>query len=106
MLRLDYLDSGGVNVIGFFVQPLDDARCRVWSSLWRDDVAGDPDRAAQVADFEVAVINEDLRVQEAYGDLRLPLDPTIEVHTRADRTTLQLRRILADVVAAAAELSG
>jgi phenylpropionate dioxygenase-like ring-hydroxylating dioxygenase large terminal subunit len=101
MLRLDYLDSGGVNVIGFFVQPLDDEHCRIWSSLWRDDVAGDAARAQRVADFEVAVIEEDLRLQATYRDLRLPLDATTEVHTRADRATLQLRRILADFVAAA-----
>jgi phenylpropionate dioxygenase-like ring-hydroxylating dioxygenase large terminal subunit len=108
MLRLDYLDTGGVNVIGFFVQPLDERHCRIWSSLWRNDVGGDPDRAQQVADFEVAVINEDLRLQATYHDMRLPLDPTIEVHTRADRTTLQLRRILADFVAACGppQLSG
>jgi phenylpropionate dioxygenase-like ring-hydroxylating dioxygenase large terminal subunit len=101
MLRLDYLDSGGVNVIGFFVQPLDEERCRIWSSLWRDDVGGDPVRAREVADFEVAVINEDLRLQATFRDLSLPLDVTAEVHTRADRTTLHLRRILGDLVAAA-----
>jgi hypothetical protein len=28
----------------------------------------------------------------------LPLDPQAEVHTRADRTTLELRRVLADLV--------
>jgi phenylpropionate dioxygenase-like ring-hydroxylating dioxygenase large terminal subunit len=102
MLRLDYLDSGGINVIGFFLQPLDESRCRIWSSLWRDDIGGDPARAGQLADFEVAVINEDLRLQATYRDLTLPLDPTVEVHTRADRTTLELRRILAELVRAAA----
>jgi phenylpropionate dioxygenase-like ring-hydroxylating dioxygenase large terminal subunit len=104
MLRLEYLDSGGVNIIGFFVQPVDAEHCRIWSSLWRNDVAGDPARARAVADFEVAVINEDLRLQATYQDVRLPLDPTLEVHTRADRTTLQLRRILADVVKAGGDI--
>jgi phenylpropionate dioxygenase-like ring-hydroxylating dioxygenase large terminal subunit len=104
MLRLEYLDSGGVNVIGFFVQPVDAEHCRIWSSLWRNDVSGDPARARAVAAFEVAVINEDLRLQATYRDVRLPLDPTVEVHTRADRTTLQLRRILADLVRAGGEI--
>jgi phenylpropionate dioxygenase-like ring-hydroxylating dioxygenase large terminal subunit len=99
MLRLDYLDSGGINIIGFFIQPLDESRCRIWSSLWRDDVGGDERRAKEVAAFEVAVINEDLRLQETYRDLRLPLDVRTEVHTRADRTTLELRRVLAELVA-------
>ncbi len=48
--------------------------------------------------FEVAVLEEDLRVQEAYDELVLPLDPTAELHTRADRSTLELRRIIADLV--------
>ena len=49
-------------------------------------------------DFEMAVLREDLLVQEAYDHLVLPLHPTAEVHTRADRTTLELRRLLADLV--------
>ena len=48
----------------------------------------------------VEVLQEDLRVQEAYYDLVLPLSPTAEVHTRADRATLELRRVLGDLVAA------
>jgi hypothetical protein len=54
----------------------------------------------EAVDFEVAVLREDLRVQEAYDELVLPLSPTAEVHTRADRTTLELRRVLSDLVAA------
>jgi hypothetical protein len=50
--------------------------------------------------FEVAVLREDLHIQEAFDNLALPLERTAEVHTRADRTTLELRRMLADLVAA------
>ena len=38
---------------------------------------------------------------EAFDELVLPLAPNAEVHTRADRTTLELRRVLADLVGAA-----
>jgi hypothetical protein len=55
---------------------------------------------AESVAFEVEVLQEDLRVQEAYHDLVLPLHPTAEVHTRADRATLELRRVLSDLVAA------
>jgi Vanillate O-demethylase oxygenase C-terminal domain len=48
--------------------------------------------------FEVAVVHEDLAVQERYDRLALPLDPRVEMHTRADRSTLELRRMLADLV--------
>lgn len=52
----------------------------------------------QAIDFEVAVVSEDLALQSRYEDLALPLDVTREVHTRADRTTLELRRVLSDFV--------
>jgi hypothetical protein len=50
---------------------------------------------------EHPVLREDLRVQEADDVLVLPLTPTAEVHSRADRTTLERRRVLSDLVAMA-----
>jgi hypothetical protein len=85
-------------VIGSFIQPQTDETCRLFTTLWRDDLEGDVGRMAEAVDFELAVLREDLRVQEAYHELVLPLDPTAEVHTRADRATLELRRLLADLV--------
>ena len=68
--------------------------------MWRDDLSGDRARMAEAVEFEVAVLREDLRIQESFHELVLPLEPTAEVHTRADRTTLELRRVLSDLVAA------
>jgi vanillate O-demethylase monooxygenase subunit len=99
-LRIDFVDAGGSNVIGFFIQPETDETCRLFTTLWRDDLNGDAARMDEAVAFEVAVLREDLRIQEAYHELVLPLDPTAEVHTRADRATLELRRVLADLVAA------
>jgi phenylpropionate dioxygenase-like ring-hydroxylating dioxygenase large terminal subunit len=99
-LRIDFVEAGGTNVIGFFIQPETDDSCRLFTTLWRDDLDCDARRMAEAVGFEVAVLREDLVVQEAFHDLVLPLSPTAEVHTRADRTTLELRRILADLVAA------
>jgi phenylpropionate dioxygenase-like ring-hydroxylating dioxygenase large terminal subunit len=101
-LRIDFLDAGGTNVIGFFLQPESDEACRIYSTLWRNDLGGDEEAMAKAVKFEVEVIGEDLRIQEAYDDLVLPLDPTTELHTRSDRSTLELRRLLADLVAEAA----
>ncbi len=106
VLRLDFLDSGGTNVIGFFLQPETERSSRIFSTIWRDDVDHDPERMRSAVEFEVKVVEEDLAVQEAYDVLALPLDPTAEVHTRADRTTLELRRMLAELVEAAAALTG
>lgn len=101
VLRLDYLDTGGTNVIGFFLQPETEDSCRVYSTIWRDDLGGEPGRMADAVAFEVRVVKEDLALQDTFDVRDFPLDPTIEVHTRADRSTLELRRMLADLVAAA-----
>jgi vanillate O-demethylase monooxygenase subunit len=99
-LRIDFVDAGGSNVIGFFIQPETNETCRLFTTLWRDDLDGDQTRMAEAIAFELEVLREDLRIQEAYHELVLPLDPTAEVHTRADRATLELRRVLAQLVAA------
>ncbi len=98
-LAIEFLDAGGTNVIGFFLVPVDDETVRIYSSLWRDDLGGSPQRMREAIDFEIAVVEEDLRLQSRFEILELPLDITAEVHTRADKTTVELRRILADFVA-------
>lgn len=98
-LRIDYEEAGGTNVIDFHVQPVDEDTCRIYSSIHRNDLGGDEGRLAEALSFERKILDEDLRLQEQYVDRRLPLDPTIEVHVKADRMTLELRRILAELVA-------
>ena len=98
-LRIDFVEARGTNVIGFFIQPETTESCRLFTTLWRDDLSGDRARMAEAVEFEVAVLREDLRIQESFHELVLPLEPTAEVHTRADRTTLELRRVLSDLVA-------
>jgi len=93
-LRLDFLDAGGTNTIILAVQPETAERCRIYSSLFRNDLGGDEAAMAEAVDYEVRILEEDLAIQEALDDLRLPLDPQAEVHTRADRITLELRRAL------------
>jgi vanillate O-demethylase monooxygenase subunit len=97
-LRIDFVEAGGTNVIGFFIQPETAETCRLFTTLWRDDLAGDDRRMAEAVDFEVAVLREDLLIQQSFHELVLPLEPTAEVHTRVDRTTLELRRVLSDLV--------
>ncbi|MHB1087816.1 MAG: Rieske 2Fe-2S domain-containing protein [Acidimicrobiales bacterium] len=103
-LAIEFLDAGGTNVIGFFLAPVDDETVRIYSSLWRDDLEGSEARMREAIDFEIAVVEEDLRLQSRFEVLTLPLDITDEVHTRADRTTVELRRILSDFVAAVGEV--
>ncbi len=98
-LRLDFLDAGGANVVAFFVQPETAEECRLYTLLYRDDTAGDAAAMAEAVAYQEAVMAEDLLVQERYEDNRLPLDLRREVHTRADRITLELRRLLRELVA-------
>lgn len=97
-LEIEFLDAGGSNVIGFFLAPEDDETVRIYSTLWRNDLGGSEERMAEAVAFEMEVIAEDLRIQSRYERLEMPLDLTSELHTRADKTTLQFRRILAEFV--------
>ena len=100
-LDLEFLATGGSNVIGFFLVPVDNETVTIYSSLWRNDLAGSRERMAEAVAYEVAVVEEDLLVQSRYHDLVLPLDLTSEVHVKADKTTIELRRILKDLIEAA-----
>jgi len=97
-LRLEFLEARGRNVIGFFIQPLSEERCRLYTTLWRDDLGGDLDAKAGAIACEQEVLNEDLAVQTRYDELSLPLNLRTEVHTRADRNTMELRRVLTELV--------
>lgn len=76
VLRLDFLDAGATNAIGFFLQPETD-------------------------DFEGRVVEDDVAFQQAYDLRALPLEVTAEVRTRADRATVELPQMLGDLVVAA-----
>jgi hypothetical protein len=79
--------------------PRDNETVVIYSSLWRNDLDGSLERMAEAVDYEVAVVEEDLRVQSRYHRLELPLDLTDEIHVKADKTTIELRRILRDLIA-------
>ncbi|MCU1345226.1 MAG: putative oxidoreductase, Rieske [2Fe-2S] region [Acidimicrobiia bacterium] len=98
-LRIDYEEAGGCNMVEFFVQPVDADTCRIYTSIHRNDLGGDENRLAECLSFEQKILDEDLRLQERFFDRRLPLDLTVEVHVKADRVTVELRRILAELVA-------
>jgi phenylpropionate dioxygenase-like ring-hydroxylating dioxygenase large terminal subunit len=106
VLRIDYVDAGGTNVLDFFVQPEDDDNCRIYTTVHRNDLDRDEHRMAECVAFERKIIDEDLALQERYVDRRLPLDLSTEVHVKADRMTVELRRILADLVNRNAGVAG
>jgi vanillate O-demethylase monooxygenase subunit len=96
LLRIHYEEAGGTNVLEFYVQPEDDEHCVIYTTVHRNDLDDDPHRLAEAVAFENKILDEDLKLQERFVDHRIPLDLTAEVHVRADRMTVELRRILRD----------
>jgi phenylpropionate dioxygenase-like ring-hydroxylating dioxygenase large terminal subunit len=97
-LLLEYLDSGGWQLLTFTVQPEDTGSCRVYQTLTAPGMT-DPAQAQASADYEMSIFAEDLDLQaHALSGLEFPLDPAAELHTRADRVSVEFRRVLADAL--------
>jgi Vanillate O-demethylase oxygenase C-terminal domain len=99
-LRLDALDTGATTTILFLLQPEDADSTRVYSCLLLCDGPGRPLPApAAVAEqvaFEERVMAEDLALQAVMESTGLPLTVRDELHVRADRLGVALRRALTD----------
>ncbi len=99
ILRLEELDAGAVKTILFFAQPEDLHSTRIYTKMLLHGIGGVPDPApetvaAEVA-FEEAVLAEDLALQRRMTLTGLPLTMRTELHVRADRLGIALRRTLA-----------
>ena len=112
LLRLEELDAGAVKTILFLLQPEDADSTRVYTCMLLHGIGGaaviPPDVVAAEVAFEEAVLAEDLALQAGMASTGLPLLLRDELHVRADRLGVALRRALADLVAdtAAADESG
>lgn len=103
VLRITYVEEGVTLTISFHHQPLGPGRTRLWVTDYRNDI--DVDGIDGAAAFQMAVGNEDKALLERFHVKSIPLTPSAEVHTRADRITLEYRRMLGDFVEAAREPS-
>jgi phenylpropionate dioxygenase-like ring-hydroxylating dioxygenase large terminal subunit len=95
-IRLDYEEMGGSTGILFCFTPQAADRTRVDVDLLFDHPAGFTE--AQLAErlaFEIRVVGEDMALQDRFDFLDLALTLNAEVHTKADRTAVEMRRILA-----------
>ena len=99
-LGLLFPATGEHQMVAFVAQPEDASTTVVYKlvALPRTDA---PDALAAVERFEVQVLEEDLAVLELIEDPALVLDLHGELHTKADRASIELRRILADLCVAA-----
>lgn len=110
MLRLEELDAGAVKTILFFIQPESLRRTRIYTKMLLFGIGGAavPDAAtvAREVAFEEAVLGEDLALQRHIRLTGLPLRMRDELHVRADRLGVTLRRLLRAYVASACGHSG
>jgi vanillate O-demethylase monooxygenase subunit len=95
-LRLDMPMTGIENTVIVALAPIDERSTMLFSALLRNDLDHEDDvRARDAVAFELEVLAEDLVILEKFEDPRFPLDATLQVHTRADRNTVEFRRLLA-----------
>ncbi len=106
-LTLTYPVMGGSNHIVFWAQPQTAERCRLYVTmhLWQPGGFTEAELADRIA-FEERVATQDLEFQCRFDELALPLDLTAECHVRADRASLEYRRLLAALVSEAAAPEG
>jgi phenylpropionate dioxygenase-like ring-hydroxylating dioxygenase large terminal subunit len=97
-LLLEFIDAGGWQFLTFTVTPEDERACRVYQSVTGPGLA-DSEQAESAAKYEMSIFEEDLDLQRrALSGLEFPLDPAAELHTRADRISVEFRRVLAAAV--------
>jgi len=97
-LLLEFLDAEGWQFLTFVVTPEDEQTCRVYQSVTAPGLT-DADQAESAAKYEMSIFEEDLNLQQrALSGLEFPLDPAAELHTRADRVSVEFRRVLAAAV--------
>jgi phenylpropionate dioxygenase-like ring-hydroxylating dioxygenase large terminal subunit len=101
-LCIEYPQMGGTMRLAFVAQPMRSDRARLFVTIGFAVPGGLT--AAELADriaFEERVIAEDLDLQARFVTQALPIDVRIETHVRADRQSLEFRRILQDLLVAA-----
>lgn len=79
------------DVIALFVQPLDDENCDVWPWMLLYD---DDSTQAELIQFQQMIFLQDRSILENQIPRRLPLDPQMEIPTRADKTSISYRHWL------------
>jgi len=97
-LLLEFLDADGWQFLTFVVSPEDERTCRVFQTVTGPGLT-DAEQADSAAKYEMTIFEEDLDLQRrALSGLEFPLDPAAELHTRADRVSVEFRRVLAAAV--------
>lgn len=91
-LTLDFPITGAVNSIVIWCQPVSMNHTRVHMVMLRNDCRSDI-QIQEAVDYEMRIFREDLRIIERLPSKSLLLERG-QIHTRADRHTVEFRRIL------------
>jgi vanillate O-demethylase monooxygenase subunit len=99
-LRIDELDTGRTSLIVLFARPAGPEGCVLYVLVLHSGKASEAEMADALA-YELVILGENLALQERFADVALPLGLTVECHTKADRVTVELRRVPAGFMKAA-----
>ncbi len=80
-----------MDVIALFVQPVDEETCDVWPWMALYD---DTSSMADLIQFQQFIFLQDRTILENQLPRKLPIDPGLEIPTRADLTSVSYRRWL------------
>lgn len=95
-LHIDYGPDGDL-VLLFFHQPVDRESTTLYCVALAENIADGRMRPVDHIAFQAEVGREDRELLEQLVEKAVPLDPGSETHTRADKSTLELRRVLRDI---------
>jgi vanillate O-demethylase monooxygenase subunit len=95
-LSLAFPETGLRSLVAFVATP-ETATSTVVRKLVAWPAADGPQALAEQVDAEIRILEEDIAVLELLDEPALALDLRLEQHTKADRASVELRRLLADL---------
>jgi vanillate O-demethylase monooxygenase subunit len=99
VLRLRYQRSGDELAVLLAIQPVDADTSRLYRWNLRNGRAALRRPEAELERLDALVVEEDRSLLEQLETNAMPLDLRDEVHTKADRATVELRKLLRDLCA-------
>ena len=96
-LRISYAEEDAVLTISFCHQPVNASTTRLYCTDYRNDISDTNQAKADAVAFQMAVAAEDKALLERMHRKAIPLDAGGEYHSKADRITLEMRRILREL---------
>ena len=97
-LHIDYGNDGDL-ILLFFHQPVDDEHTTLYCVALAENIADGRMQPEDHIAFQAEVGREDRELLEQLVVKGVTLDAGVETHTRADKITVELRRMLNDVAA-------